>query len=225
MNNTKYFEGVNINVVRETVEKVKYLLKNAKESSFDEAIGQKNLWDCRAAFALSTAVKENNEKIIRLITNLETFTIVLEKAMEVKTIQDMMKASTDYDTSVMHAKEVEDIISKITTLVNGMEYSAFVKAVAGKNTGTITGVTSLKNSTNSKNKKSAIATITGGSFTSGTITSMKNTANLKNTASSGTPIVGTAVGKMKSEVNTNANKKEYSAITQAIIDLKQKNNG
>ena len=143
MNYTKYFESINIDLVREEIQKTIALLEYTRNNSMYDALSQKSMWNSRSSVVLLEALKTNEEEVKRAIEDLKIFLEVLVNAKLVKEIQDNMKNTQDYNTLVSMAEEINGIIKKIDSLVNNMSYDAFGNlSVSSTKMGSISGLAS-----------------------------------------------------------------------------------
>ena len=121
MNYTKYFEGINLDLIAEYIDKCSFYLKNSKNETVINSISDKNIWNSTASSVLINAFKENDNRIDKTINNLNVFSKIILQAKKVKTIQDSMKESNDYNALVSSSQEIEKIILNVISQIEKME--------------------------------------------------------------------------------------------------------
>ena len=177
MNYTKYFENVNINLIRDQLDRMISGLKQVSSNGISDQIMQSNIWQSRSSEVLRTAFLQNNEDINRAIENITIFLKAVTKGLAVKEYQEQMKSMTEYEKQVAAAQEVERIIKDMADLINSMETAIILKISKGLPDYASEKLTSAKsklatkktntkttNKTNTKNTTSAIGEVGMGTL-------------------------------------------------------------
>lgn len=147
MNYTKYFDGINVNAVKERVKMTIQSITQIRKSNLADVISQRSIWDSNSTNVMIEALEKNMVYIDATLHNLEVFSQVLDHAKKVKEIQEAMKSTTVYETQISYAEEIESLIKTISTMVNGMNQTTVVNVTMGTLSGSLTSTKGTTKST------------------------------------------------------------------------------
>ena len=231
MNFTKYFEGINLKILRDQLSQTEQYLTRARNSSFYDLIMQRDIWNSNASIVFAESAEKSRYDIEEALNNIMLFSQVLEKAMRVEELQELQKASVDYNAQVSYAEQIESVIKTIPSLIDKMNYNNISKSSSKKNVTGLTSSTSRpKNSKTTKNikrkpniKKSKVsgkvADITSGTFKPATAAEKSALQNNAKTAAQATITSGTFKPATAAERSALQNNAKTISTTKPANDI------